>query len=92
METASLVEPNMKHLLGSALRQCHETKNVYYENVINVILFVGFIAIVLFILSIKPGRNPKDDKRMHDLMTEITAVENMIDKPPEGELSGLPIW
>lgn len=95
----SLVEPGTRHVLETALRQCHETRNIYYTQVAHVVLILIFVGVVWILLFTSPKTIPmteKQDIHRREVMSKIAAAQAQLehlDTPPnDGVLSGLPNW
>ena len=99
VQPLSLVEPGTRHALETALRQCHETRNVYYTQVVHVVLLLLFVGVMWFLLFTNPKTVPVSEKKeahRREVISKIAAAQvhlEQIDRPPnDGELSGLPNW
>ena len=53
MERPYLTEPGVRYFINETLKQCHITKDKYYNIAFNVITFLLFIIIIGFVLNYK---------------------------------------
>ena len=53
MERPYLTEPGVRYFINETLKQCHITKDKYYNIAFNVIAFLLFIIIIGFVLNYK---------------------------------------
>lgn len=48
-----LIENNVKFFLNSTLDNCHNFKQKYFNNIFNIVAFVGLVLLIAIILSVK---------------------------------------
>ena len=48
-----LIESNVKYFLNSTLENTHKFKEKYYNNIFNIILFLGLSLLIIVILIVK---------------------------------------
>ena len=73
-----LIEPGVKFFLNETLKNCHETKKKYFNQIVNIGLFILFIAIFGFILRVKyKGKLTPREKRIRDIKTQEYLVSKL---------------
>ena len=79
----SLIEPGTKYFLKETLKQVHQDKTTYDNNLLNVFLFFMFIIIAFIILNYKYKSKPnelekkkKDELKKNYILNKIKLEKN----------------
>jgi hypothetical protein len=98
-EKPRLIEPGTKYFLNETLKQCNVYKNNYYNLVINIGLFIGFLTILGLILLYKyKGRltqiekQNKDKEKQQYILSKIKIFQEAKKVAHQELISGLPGW
>ena len=98
-ERPRLTEPGTKYFLNETLKQCHIYKSNYYNLLINIGLFVGFLIILGLILLYKyKGRltqiekQNKDKEKQQYILSKIKILQETKKAVHQELISGLPGW
>ena len=94
-----LTEPGIKYFLNQSLKQCHHTKMVYYNKIVNISLFLFFITLLGIMLLYKyKGKLTEEEKREKDrekykyILEKIRIVKEDKMKMNQELITGLPNW
>ncbi len=94
-----LTEPGIKYFLSETLKQCNINKNKYYNLLVNISLFVGFIIILGIILLIKyKGKLTYSEKQQKNLEKQqyvLSKIKNFNETKLRAQqqlITGLPHW
>lgn len=95
MEKPSLIEPSIKNILNSSLKQCRNFRENYYNIVLNVSLGVGFLFIIALVLLYKyKGKlTPKEiERKNREKQQYILSKIQLYQNDRQSEITGLPRW
>lgn len=94
-----LTEPGIKYFLSQSLKQSHKVKLLYYNKMINIGLFIGFIIIfgLMLLYKYKGKLTPEEQKKKN--YEKYKYVLDKVRKTKEDRLkmnqqliTGLPNW
>ena len=95
MDKPILIEPTIKNILNSSLKQCRNFRENYYNIVLNVSLGVGFLIILALILLYKyKGKlTPKEiERKNREKQQYILSKIQLYQNERQSEITGLPRW
>lgn len=99
MDKPILTEPGVKYFLGETLKQCHQFKENYYNILINLGFFLGFIFVLGGILLYKyKGKLTPEQMREKELEKQrfiLARIKNYQDarvREQQALITGLPQW
>lgn len=69
-----LIEDNVKYFLDSALQNSNNFKQKYFNNIYNIVLFIGFFAVLAIILFV----NYKGNKSTKEIQMRQIKDKNYI--------------
>jgi hypothetical protein len=94
-----LTEPGVKYFLGETLKQCHQFKEHYYNILINLAFFFGFVFVLGAILLYKyKGKLTPEQMREKELEKQrfiLSRIKNYQDakiREQQQLITGLPQW
>lgn len=94
-----LTEPGVKYFLSSTLKQCHEFKDKYYNLLLNIGIFIGFLFILGSLLLYKyKGKLTEEEKIEKDnikkqyILSKIRNFQMAKQKANQELITGLPHW
>ena len=94
-----LTEPGVTYFLNETLKQCHNIKEVYYNNIFNSILLFGFFIILGILLLYKyKGKLTTDEIEQKELEKKkyiLSKIRNYQDTKLRSQqqlITGLPNW
>ena len=99
MERPYLTEPGVRYFINETLKQCHITKDKYYNIAFNIIAFLLFIIIIGFILNYKyKGATDYNEKQRKEaekkkyILGQIQKMQRMEKNNSMDLITNLPIW
>ena len=99
MERPYLTEPGVRYFINETLKQCHITKDKYYNIAFNIIAFLLFIIIIGFILNYKyKGATDYNEKQRKEaekkkyILGQIQKMQRMEKNNSMDLITKLPIW
>lgn len=94
-----LIEPGVKYFLHQTLKQCHITRDKFYNFSFNIGLFIAFLLILGCILFIKyKGKlspieiNKKNKEKQQYILSKIQNFQQAKRKAHQELITGLPAW
>jgi hypothetical protein len=94
-----LTEPGVKYFLNETLKQCHKIKEIYYNYVFNVMLFICFFIIIcgLLLYKYKGKLTPleiekKETAKKYYILSKIKNFQEAKIKTQQELITGLPHW
>uniref|UniRef100_A0A6C0KPC4 Uncharacterized protein n=1 Tax=viral metagenome TaxID=1070528 RepID=A0A6C0KPC4_9ZZZZ len=94
-----LTEPGVKFFLNETLKQCHIHKDKFYNMLLNIGLFIGFlIALGIFLLYKYKGKlSPQEieEKELEKKKYILSKIRNYQDTKLRAQqqlITGLPHW
>lgn len=94
-----LTEPGVKYFLSNTLKQCHEFKDKYYNLLLNIGIFIGFLFILGSLLLYKyKGKLTEEEKIEKDnikkqyILSKIRNFQMAKQKANQELITGLPHW
>jgi hypothetical protein len=95
----SLTEPGVKYFLHQTLKQCHITKDNFYNLAFNIGLFIAFLLILGCVLFFKyKGKlspieiNKKNKEKQQYILSKIQNFQEAKRKAHQELITGLPAW
>jgi hypothetical protein len=95
----SLTEPGVKYFLHQTLKQCHITRDNFYNFAFNIGLFIAFLLILGGILFFKykgklsPNEiNKKNKEKQQYILSKIQNFQQAKRKAHQELITGLPAW
>jgi hypothetical protein len=95
----SLTEPGVKYFLHQTLKQCHITRDNFYNLAFNIGLLIAFLLILGFILFFKyKGKlspieiNKKNKEKQQYILSKIQNFQQAKRKAHQELITGLPAW
>jgi hypothetical protein len=95
----SLTEPGVKYFLHQTLKQCHITRDNFYNLAFNIGLFITFLLILGCILFFKyKGKlspieiNKKNKEKQQYILSKIQNFQQAKRKAHQELITGLPAW
>ena len=95
----SLTEPGVKYFLHQTLKQCHITRDNFYNLAFNIGLFIAFLLILGGILFFKyKGKlspieiNKKNKEKQQYILSKIQNFQQAKRKAHQELITGLPAW
>lgn len=99
MERPYLTEPGVRYFINETLKQCHITKDKYYNIAFNIIAFLLFIIIIGFVLNYKyKGATDYNEKQRKEaekkkyILGQIQKMQRMEKNNSMDLITNLPIW
>lgn len=99
MERPYLTEPGVRYFINETLKQCHITKDKYYNIAFNIITFLLFIIIIGFVLNYKyKGATDYNEKQRKEaekkkyILGQIQKMQRMEKNNSMDLITNLPIW
>ena len=103
METSNtrpmLTEPGVKYFLSATLKQCHQFREKYMNNLFNIGLFITFFLLLGLILLYKykgkltpAEREEKDMDKKKYILSKIHNFQQTKLKTQQSLITGLPQW
>jgi len=94
-----LTEPGVKYFLHQTLKQCHITRDNFYNYAFNLSLFIAFLLILGLILFFKyKGKltpveiNKKNKEKQQYILSKIQNFQLAKRKAHQELITGLPSW
>jgi hypothetical protein len=94
-----LTEPGVKYFLSNTLKQCHEFKDKYYNLLLNIGIFIGFLFVLGSLLLYKyKGKLTEEEKIEKDnikkqyILSKIRNFQMAKQKANQELITGLPHW
>jgi len=95
----TLVEPGVKYFLYESLKHCNEYKTKYNNQLFNLAVLLGFIAIVVVILVYKykgkltdKEKNVRDNKKKQYILSKIKNFQDAKRAAQQQLITSLPQW
>ena len=95
----SLIEPGIQYFLNETLKKCREFRNSYYNWMVNIGLFIGFMTILGAILLYKyKGKLTPSEKVVREREKQqyiLSKIKNFQDAKRIAQqelITGLPHW
>lgn len=95
----ALVEPGTRYFLKETLYQCAKYKKEYYNNLINIVIFVSFILAITLFLYFKYKGKPtpmqkmlNERKKKHYILSRIKNYQDTRRMQSQGNITGLANW
>jgi hypothetical protein len=94
-----LIEPGVKYFLSETLKQCRQFQITYYNLLLNICIFLCFMALLGTILLMKyrgkltPAEKEMKNREKHYYI--LSKIKNYVDakqKARQELISGLPLW
>lgn len=99
MDKPTLTEPGIKYFLNETLKQCHQFREKYTNNIYNIGLFLGFLLIlgILLLYKYKGKLTPeeleeKDREKKLYILSRIKNYQQAKLKEKQDLITGLPNW
>lgn len=75
-----LVEPGVKYFLDETLKQCGGRKELYYNHIFNILMFVFFSLAIGTFLYVKYNNHNNHDEKVRKKKQEEEYMLNLIHK------------
>ena len=99
MERPYLTEPGVRYFINETLKQCHITKDRYYNIAFNVLAFLLFIITFGFVLNYKYKgatdyyeKQRKEAEKKKYILGQIQKMQRMEKNNSMDLITNLPIW
>ena len=94
-----LIEPGVKYFLNETLKQCREFKEIYYNMIFNISLFIGFFILLGIVLIIKykgkitlEEKTEKEQQKKQYILSKIRNYQEARIRTQQELITGLPHW
>lgn len=99
MERPYLTEPGVRYFINETLKQCHITKDRYYNIGFNILAFIGFIIVIGLVLHYKykgamdfsEKQKRESDKKKY-ILGQIQKMQRMEKSNSMDLITNLPVW
>tara|TARA_B100000674_G_scaffold478641_1_gene475991 strand:- start:340 stop:651 length:312 start_codon:yes stop_codon:yes gene_type:complete len=99
MERPYLTEPGVKYFINETLKQCHITKDKYYNFAFNVIAFLIFIIVIGLTLNYKyrgamdfSEKQKREQEKKKYILGQIQKMQRLEKNNSMDLITNLPIW
>lgn len=99
MDRPYLTEPGVRYFIGETLKQCHITKDRYYNIGFNVFAFFSLIILIGLVLNYKykgamnyhEKQKREADKKKY-ILSQIQKMQRMEKTNSMDLITNIPIW
>lgn len=76
----TLVEPGVKYFLNETLKQCGHRKNIFYNHIFNITMFIIFALAMTIFLYIKYQTHNNHQEKLRKKQQEEEYMLNLVHK------------
>ena len=98
-ERPKLVEPGIKYFMDATLKKCKSNKEIYYNNIFNIVSFIVLIFILAIFLFFKYKgkltpieKQKKLDEQRHYILSKIKQFQDIKKQQSQELITNLPKW
>ena len=99
MERPHLTEPGVRYFINETLKQCHITKDKYYNVAFNFLAFLAFIIVFGLLLNFKykgamdfNEKQRREQEKKKYILGQIQKMQRMEKSNSMDLITNLPIW
>ena len=99
METPSLCEPGVKHILSCSLKESRQFKERYTNNIFNITMLILFVGVLVgFLIYRYKGKATKEQiasntrSKNEYIMSKLQRLSTIKEKRNKDMITNLPSW